>query len=967
MKLATAFCTSVLTCLFQLIILTTLNVQTTTATPFTISGIKPNVTPIDFSRLEKNTDGSYKLELVGTGFVKSMSLKIEDERVPNSVKKVSVSSKDGRSVNIGFLQPVDAKLKFTLEKRESKNSVLISNSILVQFIKGEGGGDPGGDPNGNNGVFTGSTGDHLATVELAAPTVDTFVLNSSIPVPQGIGTRRDFEIGKSVLVVEDADGNLIPGQLTCVSQYSGANNVDCDVVNIKAKVKRKPGTRIQYRVLFQEYENPGWAHPVGKGAPQIFAEAPFSIPAEIFSILKSGKIILSAEDVFGHRYEADILAGPARVMSHGGSEVTLRTYNVMVSKDPQGPPTGALSNLLGIHAYITVDSSQAIKVSLRISNAHDSSTNETRYQKAVFFKSLNLEIAGNVAVRNAIADPFSGPQLSQGDKVIYPVIRDIGDGTMHYLKGARQIIRRYAVGAQNSSGLSYASHAVNEGGLAFPIDGQSQTNSSLRLFSYFNPKTNGYGPQRILAGVPNLSHLNLDSIRAKDLGDLNYHSGIIATGGCTINPYTGACTYPISIANPGPQYVWGVSYGGMTSGQEIDEFSGAMISAAASNSGYRFMQLQHSARHHRQEVLFQPNGEPASVDSLAKFGSCGTYTPVEYFGKFVWKQGLDPVGALTAPDYQYSYIMNNGLQPFYKGNIDNVDSEDGQHAIRFHRTATALYWLGFDPLAADDIRIRGEHALFEYTDRPQGCNGSQPKYAYQSLHSIRPDNEKLGCLGCGRSSAHAFLALVSAYAAGSDTYRARMKPTFEFIIDEIFARAQIPCLGKIVKLQNANCPSCFFSRGNEEALTVEAMIGMLNRVFEGVDPAHEQTTANVLSNEFYGIINVNSSWVSSWNSPRVIVPISSLGSPDQIWCNQSQWDAPTTATANSSGGYSEWLYGAPAAQILTGDNVFGAAVFSGTSGKYGGQNLEQSLENIQFKDLLPEHLQIMSCAQNGLC
>ncbi|MCA9691349.1 MAG: hypothetical protein R3A51_13030 [Nannocystaceae bacterium] len=811
---------------------------------------------------------------------------------------------------------------------------------------------------------TGEPGEHVASVELGAPVASEFVLRATIPLPPGVFPRAD---GKDALGVEDHDGAIVPAQVELVSRSPGG---DGDVVELIARVAYdpasvNPGDRITYRVFELAHVQP--SPPVDVDPPALLSAGPVDVPDAVAALTSApGSIVLRSRDAFGHVYRRDLLQGSAKLMRHGSAAVEVRTHGALVPEDgaPQGAPDGALPHLMGAHAYASAwQGEAALRLDLRIHNAmsgHDKGDPEDDAAATIYYDALELVLPAGWTAVPSLDDPALGAPYSEGESTVIPIVAPQQDDTLHSLPPQWHFTRRLAL--VRAGDEAHGQELVHEAGLAYARAGQSET-ADLELYSWFNPETGHYFPQRHY--MPLLDHLGgQQAIRDGLTADLANYAALVASGADT------NANYPLVVGNQGPFHCWGVFYGGMTGGTEINPYDGELALASASNEGYRFMQLQHRMRSCRQHNrLYNLDGEHTAVEDWIVNGPQGDYVPIRIFNNLDldWCGECDPFGFLQAPTYQADYALQQGLAPPYEATLVQYSVEDTQHLIRLLRTQLTLVWLGNDALARDDLMATAELTHLHLHDYPAFFYNGEPKTNGSSLLDIRPTTPGQGVFW-GRGEWWQQFSMTGAYAIADDAWRAKKRGWFNYVVDELLLRGVIPCTGYIGVAVNKNTDYNYRSRrGNEAAFGDHVMLATLRSVYAGVDPDREAKLRDLIEQSTYASILEGYSWDDMQAAPYIEMPTAPAGDPSDLYCAFAELPVDAQGYATGSGPnrielMMPLIYG----YELTGDAVFlqrAEDIMSYWSNQSG---LQAQIED-EGENLLNYRLPLLACLQRGLC
>ena len=168
--------------------------------------------------------------------------------------------------------------------------------------------------------------------------------------------------------------------------------------------------------------------------------------------------MLVATDVFGNRYQVDLLkpiGSPANqprveLLRSGQAAVQFRTYNVMRPVGASlGPPNGALSHFMGVHAYVTAwANTRAFSIDLRLHNGFDGHDKVDRMDDPlgkVYFHDIELWLPKDWTVVPEVQDVQAGSIYQSGEWTRYPIVAPMSTGKMHVFPHQSQMERRLAI------------------------------------------------------------------------------------------------------------------------------------------------------------------------------------------------------------------------------------------------------------------------------------------------------------------------------------------------------------------------------------------------------------------------------------------------------------------------------------------------------------------------------------------
>ena len=714
---------------------------------------------------------------------------------------------------------------------------------------GEGGsaGGAGGSGGGPPGAGSGETFGVLETA--APPGASGFVLRGTMPVPPGIFPREDGQVALSVL---DHDGMVAPTQMEVVSRYPRAED-GADVVELLAHVHRPPGAAVGDRVRYLVVDNPH----------DRFELQPTSAIKELMDT--PGSLLLVARDVFGHQYGLDLYDFQNaqtrawwRTFRNGEVARTVRTHGSLTPQSASvGPPSGALPHLMGAHAYLTAWAGEdALSLDLRIHNGHsglDKSDPVDDPLGDLYFESIELWVPKAWQVLHQVSDPAVGQPHTVSSWTALPLVKKRTDGKMHYMPEQAQFHRRLVVVPKGQT--AEGRRVADQEGLAFCQPGIAPRTGN-DYCSWFSRHTPRFFPQN--HRLPDLDHVGADYIRDKHASDLAYLSHLMETGEVG--------NFPMINPAMGWAHPWGSSYQGMTGGSEIYIFDGIPTAWAASRDGYRHYQLVHSMYTDRQpDVLFNKDGEPTQLKQWIIDGPSFDYVHMLFFQVLI-KNSHDPFGFDQSPSFQRDWVAQKGLKPDYQGALAAFMPIDFQHYTRATRSAKVLAWLGNDALSRDDLLMRAELLRLSYHMLPNGPGGGVIVSGMRADYDKVQEYPGMG-FAFGRGEAWGLDAVNCAYAMGDPEWRDGIRPWYEDIAD-LVCQGQASCSGFIQSIISVKMLSGEFHvrQSIEQAITENALRGMLETVFRGADTGRTAQTEYVLEQTTSAMIGPMA-WDSSIRGP----------------------------------------------------------------------------------------------------
>jgi hypothetical protein len=799
---------------------------------------------------------------------------------------------------------------------------------------GGSGGGSGGDPTayftgpGSSGSSTSTGGSVVALIELEAPQASPFVVHATVPVPPGTFPRSD---GKLPLAIRNADGFVVPTQMQIVSRYPSDDD-GADVVEVLGRVDlpagTTPGERVHYEVV---------QHTHATGLLPLQSDM-------VDFLMEPGNALLVAEDVFGNRYELDLLESISHpelhprleVLRKGQAAVQFRTYDVMQPTGSSlGAPEGALPHFLGVHAYVTAwAETRALSLDLRVHNGFDGAHGDDAVDDPlgkVYFRYLELWVPKGWTAVADVQDVAAGELYEEGGWTRLPLIAPLEDGRPHVMPHQAQLHRRLAISRTADGALARA--IAQDEGLAFCRRGQSPSGGE--LWSWWNPDTARYFPQR--HRLPDLSFLSYANLESQ-LSDTYWMARTALESGNSGN-------YAVPSPALGWAHPWGVEYGGMTGGIEVHLYDGVQLAEVGTHEGWLGVRLTHRMNVDRQRFsLYDYEGEPSSIESWVQHGSFD-FVDMNFWMTLI--NGPDPFGFNAAPQYQVQYVTDQGLKPDYEQGLLNYLPYDFQHFIRYTRTPKVLAWLGNDALAKDDLTHAAEIARMSMHHYPNSSNKfhtGSVLFGVKSHVTLYPNNG----IEWGRGESWSLDSVAAAYSLGDPKYRERVLPWLEECAD-LVAQGQVTCSGFIMASYIPQwLGGLYRSRSQPEHTIIEnALWGLTESAFRGNDSARTALCEDVVANATRTVIGPIA-WSDAMKAPWFLAATAPKEVSQPAYC-----DGPPPEGVGSGGdGFFSWAsfgYG----YERTGDNEFldKAAQMSGNPDLLTGLLAKLNNENCNIETI----------------
>lgn len=829
-------------------------------------------------------------------------------------------------------------------------------------------------------------GDHVATLELAAPNLEDFPLRGTIPIPAGVFTLDDEEEGNSPFAVELHSGEIVPAQIVGITRDSVDNY---DVVEIIARVNKggaQTGERIQYKVLLADSDQEEFPEEGLTITEAINGEeSPISLPEESRKLFSEGQILARATDPFGNVYFADLMQqnhGTQKFFRYGGEAVQARTYNPLM---PEAQTNNSLPHLMGVHAYFAAwKEESAVQLDLRISNGAsglrpDSPDNAAL--KKLYFESFEILIPADQELNFLWDYPAKGGNYltTYNGKTykVYEVIKKQPGGKMNFLPERAQVNYRLALASPEHK--ARARSLLEHENLAFSVAEESTTQGFGELWSWHNPETSNYFPSKI--GLPTLGYLGVESVRGYLASEYSLNKNRFEKG------------QPGGLYNASSHLGWAFpimgTYGGETGGTEINLVAGHTALMSASREGYLNILLTARGYSDRYSAfVFRGDGEHLRYEDAVVGTQFGETVPARFFSGFDYEAACpnsgvpngkcDPFGYYEAPTFQIDYVENNNLVPDYEAQLLEYQNIDEQHLVRATKDARAAALQGNDALLLDEVAAHGELAHFIMSTKPMGFNSQgQPIYNPSgSIMTVSTDGEGARL---GRGKYHPILNLLAYYnLIKDDDYREYIREEWFNRYLDIIEESQIECTGFISTMVTKDTDNKFYAvKSNEEGMHSNVLRAIRESVYKESDEERRERLEAVWQKHTDSfLIDMNNpsnsfSWSHQFKAPKTDIVVAPVNAPSQIACSLAQ--VP-------SAGLEYMVPGTPArfepqftfayAKMETGNTKYDLALRN-TVGKFGPSLLSDLMSQINHPSKVEgagnQGVAALWCAQRGIC
>ncbi len=815
-------------------------------------------------------------------------------------------------------------------------------------IGGGGGGGGGGGPVGGGGPTFGedggdpappiATGAVAAVLETQSAGLDSYILRGTFPVPPNTFPRGD---GLQPFTIYDYDGTPLETQTELVSRYANASD-GADVVEVIARVRLDPEIATDAYTRFEVRQAPRNAAP-NPGAPGVEdLSAPENLTPNVTAMLADPQSIeIAAYDVFGHKYVCYPLDGTGwkKLTRYGLVQTELRVFQTMEPETEVAGTQGTLPHLFGVHSYVsTFRGDDLIGLDLRFNNAHsgnDKGSDADDPLDRVYFDRIELIVPSNWFVEGAFEDPFFGGDVISNGKRILQLVEPNTQGKKHVMTWLGQTHRRLML-ATSSLDVAAQKYVSDGAGQGFCVEG-TDPDDEHEYWSWWNRGTARFGTQNY--ELPSLAHMNIDSLRTNEANAFQSLRNHLVFG-------TGTGSYPIVAGVLGWAHPWGVTYGGMTGGNEIFIYDGVTTANIASRLSTQRFKATHRMHTDRQPTaLYNIDGEPTSPEDWLVGGE---YVPFEHYNVPNLSTG-DPFGLGDAPQFQINYAVSTGRTPPYEATLRSFQPHDYQHYVRYTRSAKVLAWLVNDSIAKDDLRMQAENyrlGYHPYKNSMFGFQGSGMKSDQVFVWS----NPGVG-FGYGRGEAWGADCVVAAYALSDPSYRADVLPWFQTLAS-IISDGQAACSGFIQANISPKLLNGLY-RGRqqiEQSITESMLQGLRETVFRGADQARSDLVRDVLRDSLYGFVS-DMNFIPGELVPPSMTAVGPVDVTKPVWCSFKQM--PKNGWSPYKEGYQDWSSFAWGYE-LTGDPIFLSRALGqlGNNGSLYGHMLGGGVSNIENRAAL---------------
>ena len=698
---------------------------------------------------------------------------------------------------------------------------------------------------------------HRATIKATVANLPTLIVRGVVPLPKGY---LEAEAGDSCpfTIKHPITGTEVPTQWEAVSFYPdtpGEPKREVASAEIIAHLTRGDlviGDRVDFEV-----------HAIS----QSWGTASLSADVTSLALVKDS-IRLRVVDFYDNVYESSLSwnafepvdttgcdQGGAPPIATNTTLHRMGTVQMTVENSGHNAPlapgaANALQWLLGWHSYITVsEGSGVVQMTLNLHNSFSSRgpTGSVPFADPAghaYFKEVSIVMPNSWNILSEWPEPQMGaPGLDAGEasEIVQHLVSPTADGTMNMMGQHHE--REWRLLFYKDGQVLAAEEVRQQHGWGVPIKGTNDVSEA--LWSWQNPATGNYQAQQI--AVPDLAHQHAQAV-ASVLSDHGTILNALATG--VGIPYT-ASSNAYGYIHP-----YGVEYGGMAGGPEVDPYDGIHAIEAGIEEGLLQVRMQNHMYINRQQgSIYEMSGETIKIeDHLTANGTVDW----NYFNA-AWNNS-GAFGFKQAVNHHRAAIGAAGLEPTYEMKITRDYSEttaeknlwyqpvDFQHLIRYTRDNRTAVWIDNDPLAKRRLRMQAEILLMYWHTYPSQTSAKK----LLLIKDFVDANPNKG-VPYGREHAWMMDTIISSYAVAEKAWRERS--TVTDWMDTI-----------IYTLDKAICPSGMFIadgdnsqaaktpfNGNyriatcyHQCLQANALRGFLKSALEGTGTANEATVRNLI-------------------------------------------------------------------------------------------------------------------------
>ncbi len=708
------------------------------------------------------------------------------------------------------------------------------------------GGTRAGSTRGPVVTTTATTGNSssraVAKISIKAPFEPSFILEATLPVPPGTYTE-----GQTVSpLAYRIENHEVTTQIEVVSWYPNPED-GADVVELIGRVRRpdslSAGDEVEFEVVESQLSNVDFT-------PSPAVEQLLNTP---------GSLRLTTNDLHGNSYSADLLAkvraqDPSVSFPRHGTFVSeTRSHEVMLPDAGSGSgATAPYPHLLGVHVFARQYANMdflALDLTLHNGIFGKSASPIDDAICDAYFDSLELHMPAGWTMGWAIDNQGYGQPRNLPTETIQPILQPVRYGQFHNVPQQSQFNRRLVI-ARGPLAMARGMRVLRRETRGFCVPSDTPPNAIVdpeaELWSWWNPITARYVTSN--TRLPVLTHMT----RAEVTAELQAKYNVVQD-----QVYRGSeGGYPMTFASMGWAHPWGVQYGGMTGGDEIEMIPGIDVAWSRSNVGLRYLEQLSKAYIDRQPTaIFQLDGRAPNVEEHVfldnsdeeyvdgYFHLTPAYSDV-YFGFNHANWAMAETAYLTA------------RVPYYEKDLKDFRPIDFAHHTRYLNPQLGLVWMANDSLAKLQLELTNALHRFSFHKYKNSF--------YNSIQGTGLLRRKLDVTAhpgrganFGRPEGWAFVGSIAHYVTVSDrTKRLRLLNWFEDVA-RTAAAGQSACTGNptSVPISKAFKGAYQTRQSFEVGFMLNAAHSMRTSVFDGIRPGLAATMRDYVTQGAYSTVN----------------------------------------------------------------------------------------------------------------
>ncbi len=687
----------------------------------------------------------------------------------------------------------------------------------------------------------GSNSRAVAKISIEAPQETYFILEATLPVPPGTYLQGERNSPLAFLV----EGNEVTTQIEAVSWYPNPED-GADVVELIGRVRRpasaQPGDEIEFDVVASR-----------------LTSLPFNASSTVEQLINTpGALRLTANDLHGNGYTADLLAKvrsndpSVSVPRHGTYVSETRSHEVMLPDPGSGSgATAPYPHLLGVHVFARqYANSDFLALDLTLHNGifgKSASPIDDAICDA-YFDSLDLHMPAGWTMGWAIDNQAYGDPESSGGETVQSIIRPARYGQFHNVPQQSQFNRRLVI-ARGSVALARAMQVVRRETRGFCVPSDTPPNAIVdpegELWSWWNPLTARYLTSN--SRLPVLTHMTRAAVKAGLQAKYDVVEDQVFRG------REGG--YPMTFPSMGWAHPWGVQYGGMTGGDEIEIVPGIEVAWSRSNVGLRYLEQLSKAYIDRQPTaIFQLDGQAPDVEEHVYIDNQDEEYVDGYFH--------------LVPAYSDTYFGFNHADwsmaetayltariPYYEKDLKDFRPIDFAHHTRYLNPQLCLTWMANDSLAKLQLELTNALHRFSFHKYKNSF--------YNSIQGTGLLRRKLDVgdypgrgASFGRPEGWAFVGSIAHYC--TVTERAKRQRLLNWFVDvaHTAAAGQSACTGNptSVPISKAFKGAYQTRQSFEVGFMLNAAHSMRTSIFDGYLPGIASMMRNYVTEGAYSTV-----------------------------------------------------------------------------------------------------------------